>query len=365
MHAAAAEAPRLRAASATLYPGDETLEVVGESYRQETLWKIVGGHRPNRVEFDTHAILLPDGQNEHDPNAIEVLINFELVGYLSRSDAAAYRPGLLRLMQNSENGFVALEAVIVGGGPRPDGTGFLGVFLHHDPADFGLASHHAHTGELHTGLSHAFATDREDDSYDLSWYEHLSLNDPAAIKQLRKLLESEDEPIDRHYMLAELERRLYRSRGAFASALDEYDVVCDQHDAEMATIRPVLLAKFGAIPVIDAYRQAAIRHQKAKDWLAMRDWVERGIAVYGDQAARPEALEDLHKRLAYAEAKIEAATRPKQRPARAKRVDAVHGVEIETLTCGACGKTYERVRARGRKPQSCPDCRTRAISATP
>ena len=52
-----------------------------------------------------------------------------LVGYLSQDDAAAYRAGLLRLMQTSANGLVALHAVIVGGGPRRDGIGYLGVFL--------------------------------------------------------------------------------------------------------------------------------------------------------------------------------------------------------------------------------------------
>ena len=33
---------------------------------------------------------------------------------------------------------VALNGVIVGGGIREDGPGRLGVFLRHDPADFGL-----------------------------------------------------------------------------------------------------------------------------------------------------------------------------------------------------------------------------------
>jgi hypothetical protein len=105
-------------------------------------------------------------------------------------------------------------------------------------------------------------------------------------------------------MLCELERRLYKSRDAFASALDEFDVVCRQHDAEMVTIRPALLDKFGVVPVIGMYRQAAVRCQKAKDWQAARDWAQRGIKVYGEQAARAEVVEDLHKRVAHATGKI-------------------------------------------------------------
>ena len=61
-----------------------------------------------------------------------------------------------------------------------------------------------------------------------------------AIESLRAMLDTEHEPIDRHYMMSELESRLYRKRDEFASALDEYDVVCRQHDAEMDTIRPAL-----------------------------------------------------------------------------------------------------------------------------
>src|SRR6266540_4106169 len=96
------------------------------------------------------------------------------------------RPGLLRLMEESPTGRVALEGQIVGGGPRRDGIGFLGVFLDHDPADFGLALQRAANGRsLRTGFSDAMVTDLDDDKYDLSWYGELSENDVTAIKQLR------------------------------------------------------------------------------------------------------------------------------------------------------------------------------------
>jgi len=352
---------------ATLYFGHETLEVVGESHYQEALWRIIGGRNPDPVRHETYAVLVPDPSNRYDPNAIEVRVDGTLVGYLSRDDAAAYRPGLLRLMEASTNDLVALHAVIVGGGPRRDGIGYLGVFLDHDPADFGLAPHHTSNGNLRTGFSEALATDVEDDSYDLSWYRQLSESDTEAIEQLRLLLEAERDPIDRHYMLCELEHRLYRSRTVLASALDEFDAVCAKHDEEMVTIRPALLDKFGAIPVIEMYRQAVVRCQKAKLWPAARGWAERGIAIYGDRAARTEVVEDLHKRIAYATAKIEGQQQPRPRKPRVSTVaTTTRAAEVETLVCASCGSRFDRVRTRGRKPKICPTCRdvtTPAVTA--
>jgi hypothetical protein len=352
---------RTQTIRATLYVGDETLEVVGESHYQNALWRIVGGVRQEHVHHEVHAVLMPEPDNAYDPNAIKVLIDGNLVGYLSREDAAAYRPGLLLLMKSNPGTLIALHGVIVGGGERPDGLGRLGVFLDHDPADFGiLPQHTGHNGGLRTGLSEAMATDLEGDSYDLSWYRELSGDDIRDIKKLRAMLDTENEAIDRHYMLSELERRLYKSRDAFASALGEFDVVCRQHDAEMVTIRPALIEKLRGVPLIDMYRQAAVRCQKARNWETMRSWAERGLSVYGADAARPEAVADLQKRLGYANAKIEAATKPK--PLRPRKVGvrithAAIGGETETLVCARCGAAFQRVRTRGRKPHACPACR--------
>jgi hypothetical protein len=63
------------------------------------------------------------------------------------------------------------------------------------------------------------------------------------------------------------------------------------------------------------YRQAAIRCQKARDWPMVRTWAERGLAVYGSEAARPEAVVDLQKRLAHANVKmLDATASGSQRP---------------------------------------------------
>jgi hypothetical protein len=288
--------------------GSEDLEVVGESHYQDELWRCVGRRTTDRVRVEIEAILVAETDNPHDKDAISVWISGMRVGYLSREDAAEYRTGLLAL-QTKHRSLISLGGVIVGGGIRANGPGFLGVWLNHDPSDFGLVSvapppPAAVLGQLRTGLEQAIATDAEDDSYDLSWLADLPGDHIAAIKRLRNLLCQDPDPIDRHYMFCELERRLYRSREAFASALDEYDDVCRQHDAEMDHIRDSLLIKFGKVPLLETYTQMAIRQQKAKSWVDALHWANRGIQLYGNNPARPEAVEDLKKRAAAYTAKL-------------------------------------------------------------
>jgi hypothetical protein len=126
------DTPRI---TACIYGGDETLDIVGESYRQEVLWKIVGVPPGSQVRHPVHAVLHPEMSNPHDPNAISVHIDGHLVGYLAREDAAAYRPGLLALMAREGGKHIALEGMVVGGSDSRS----LGVFLDHDPEDFGLS----------------------------------------------------------------------------------------------------------------------------------------------------------------------------------------------------------------------------------
>jgi hypothetical protein len=345
--------PNADDATAKLYHGKETLEVVGESFHQDVLWNLVGGRTAEHVRCRIRAELRPEPDNPVDSNAVMVIIDGEQVGHLSRDDAAAYLPGLRQLLAG---GAVELLGVIVGGGRRPDGLGRLGVFLDHDPQDFHLPRTGDRAAGFRTGFSEAAATDLADDSYDLSWYQQLYEDDAMAITQLRRMLEDERDPIDRHYMMSALEKRLYKSREFVASALDEFDAACRDHHAEMVTIRAALLAKFGVVPLIETYRQAAIRCQKAKDWATMREWAERGISIYGENAGRPDAVEDLHTRLAYAVAKIEGSAMPKPRNRKASEPKGAE-IVIETLVCSQCGETFERVRARGRKPHLCPSCR--------
>jgi tetratricopeptide (TPR) repeat protein len=341
--------------------GSHDLEVVGESHYQDALWRVVGGRTTERVRREVRAVLVAESDNPYDPNAISVWIDGLKVGHLSREDAEAYRPGLLAL-QARKGKSIGLRGVVVGGGIREDGPGFLGVWMSHDPADFGIAAivpppSSAMRASMRTGLTEALLTDEEDDSYDLSWLERLPGDPIAAIGRLRQLLQRDPDPIDRHFMFSELEERLYRSRDAFSSALAEYDDACAQHDAEMDGIRDALLAKFGRVPLLETYRQMAVRQQKARNWLEAIRWAERGLALYGENAARPEAVDDLRKRVAAYRSKLSAgdpARPPRVAPAARERADEP---ATETLTCANCGRLFDRPVARGRKPKHCPSCR--------
>ena len=63
------------------------------------------------------------------------------------------------------------------------------------------------------------------------------------------------------------------------------------------------------MPLLETYRQMAVREQKAKNYEQALWWAERGIAIYGGDCARPEAVEDLRQRAAAYSAKL--ATRPR------------------------------------------------------
>ena len=66
-------------------------------------------------------------------------------------------------------------------------------------------------------------------------------------------------------------------------------------DGVLATafMRDALIAREGSVPVIDTYRQASIRHQKAGNWAESLGWAEGGLAVYADRPSDPAAVEDL------------------------------------------------------------------------
>ncbi len=232
---------------------------------------------------------------------------------------------------------------------------------------------------MRTGFSEAWLTDVEDDSYDLSWFNALPDQDRPAIEMLLGLLESDPDPIDRHFQFSELESRLYKTRDRDPAALDEFDDACRRHDAEMDVIRAAFVAKWDKVPMLETYKQMAIRQQKKHAWDQVVWWAQRGIELYGDRAARPEAVDDLVKRKARAEARIEAArntvakTNPPAVTLHGGPLDVAHAgpetmptptagpdgsSDIEVLTCTKCGGSFERPRVRGRKPLLCPTCRT-------
>jgi hypothetical protein len=99
------------------------LHVVGESYYQENISKLVGGKTERGVneEFDAH--LVPEDGNTHDRNAVAVHIEGLKVGHLSRDHALMYRKKL-------GNAVGACEALVRGGWDRGEGNrGDFGVSL--------------------------------------------------------------------------------------------------------------------------------------------------------------------------------------------------------------------------------------------
>lgn len=287
--------------------GDDDLEIVGESYYQDHLWLIVGGATRERVRHDAHAVLVPEHGNPYDDNAISAWINGLKVGHLSRSDAESHRDGLL-MLQASYGTAIALAGVIAGGGVDDHGRArMLGVFLNYDRSEFGFAPSRLgspESSDIHTGFSNAVSTDDEDDTYDLRWRTTLPAHPTARAARLHQLLDQETDAISRHFLFADLESTLYKLRDTSPSALNDYDAACRLHDGEMDEIVPALVAKFGAVPLLDTYRQAAIRHQKAKDFEKALWWTERGITFYGDRPAKPEMPQDLQRRAAKYRSKL-------------------------------------------------------------
>ena len=333
----------------TLRGGSTPLEVVGESYRQDNLWRLVGGFKTEYVREPCIAMLLPE-DNPHDPSAIAVHISGLMVGYLARATAAAYRPGLEALMRKNGH-VVGLNGHIIGGGQRDDGIGRLGVFLEHDPDDFVVGrprpKPEADPEHVRTGAHVEAAGGR------LAWLNDLPDDDTRAIPQLRKLLATETNPGERHYMYSELEHRLYHCRDAFSSALSEYDEVCGDHDAEMDAIKKALVSDLGGLPLLELYKQAAIRHQHAHEYEMALWWAERGLEVYGEQYLDAEWTNDLAKRAD----KYRRALNPQPQPARPRERLLPAEPVNERLTCVTCGSEFDRLRARGPKPKQCPPCR--------
>lgn len=346
-----------------LYGGAIDLEVVGESHHQPELRRLAGVRR-GRVRVPQHAILVPESGNPYDENAVGVWISGLLIGRLSRDDAAALKPGIVRMVERTTKA-VALDAVIVGGGARADGEeSMLGVWLTHDPEDFGSSpsvSAAALSAGFRTGLSEAISRDEADDSYDLNWLDTLPEHVGERLSALRELMRTEREPLSRHYLMRALEADLYASRANRADALEEYDDVTTLHDSEMETIHPALLAAFQRLPLLDTYRQATIRHSKAGQFDRALWWAKRGIEVYGVDAHDQAWVADLDKRVAVLEAKIERQARPKTARPSSETTTPPHALSaesaMETLVCRTCGSEFTRTRTRGRKPHECPDCR--------
>jgi hypothetical protein len=109
-------------------PGDFEVEVVGTSKYQRAIEIIAGGRSEDSVDIHVQALLVFENDNPHDPNAVRVVIDRMLVGYMKRDDAKSYRQQILKVGRGELVGCCA--AKIVGGWDRgPDDRGFFGVRL--------------------------------------------------------------------------------------------------------------------------------------------------------------------------------------------------------------------------------------------
>ena len=125
------------AVTVSLLGGQDDLEVVGELPRQASFVAIAWDSLGIGSAATSSWCWFRSPTNPYDANAIAVQSDGQVVGYLSRATAQDYLPGLQRLMA-ARGGYIALRGVIVGGGYYDDGPGGLGVWLEHNPADFGV-----------------------------------------------------------------------------------------------------------------------------------------------------------------------------------------------------------------------------------
>ena len=238
----------------------------------------------------------------------------------------------------------------------------LGVWLSHDPADFGLTPivpppPAALTGSMRTGLTEALLTDAEDDSYDLSWLHRL----PSDMRSQRSA-----------------------SFGAFLSTIPipSIAISCSANSRIAYTARvtsshphlPSTTTRAGG--TMPKWRESGQRSSRSSarfpssrpigKWRSVSRksrtgsrrvwWVERGLTLYGEHAARPESVDDLRKRLTAYQAKLTAPTTPARKaPPKPHAAPAVQTIEV--LVCENCGGNFDRVVIRGRKPKNCPGCR--------
>lgn len=104
------------------------VEVKGEASYQAALSAICGGKCEDGHYRRVEAHLVPEPTNKYDANAVKVLVEGRLVGYLGRPNAAACRPVMQLLHRQGRPGIC--EATIRGGWDRGNGDeGHFGIWL--------------------------------------------------------------------------------------------------------------------------------------------------------------------------------------------------------------------------------------------
>lgn len=104
------------------------MEAVGENNYQEALGRICGGHTRDGHDYRVTAFLVPEPANRYDPNAVRVLIDGHLVGYLAREQATRVA-GRLRDLGLSERGVTCAATIRGGWRTNQHDAGHFGVKL--------------------------------------------------------------------------------------------------------------------------------------------------------------------------------------------------------------------------------------------
>jgi hypothetical protein len=112
------------------------VRVAGASQYQDAICQIAGlDDAHQRPLWEGLAVLVPEPTNPHDPNAVQVLIETRLVGYLDRETAARVQP-ILKAIAEHDRARVAVPCRVTGGFRLPDGTrAHVGVQLLFSPRE--------------------------------------------------------------------------------------------------------------------------------------------------------------------------------------------------------------------------------------
>ncbi|MDM1545510.1 hypothetical protein HX037_06375 [Ignatzschineria indica] len=108
------------------------VDVVGESYYQDSLLLIAGPKKSKSKNIDCHAVLIREPDNAHDPNAVMVVIKGKLVGYLKKSMAKRFSEEWRNLGLTSKI-MLVVAAKINGGWKDSSSEGNFGVVLDMPP----------------------------------------------------------------------------------------------------------------------------------------------------------------------------------------------------------------------------------------
>jgi hypothetical protein len=106
----------------------EDFDIVGEASYQDALDDLCGGKCEDGHSLRVVAQLCFQEDNPYDPDAVVVLVDRQVVGYIPRTQAKRFRSEILRI--NPQERPVTCEARIVGGWDRGGGDeGHYGVRL--------------------------------------------------------------------------------------------------------------------------------------------------------------------------------------------------------------------------------------------